>query len=226
MCGRFAQVIKHNYLKKYLDELANPELTIPINFNVAPTQAVGVIFPDGRRIIQDFMQWKLIPAWANDSSPYTIINSRIESITEKAVWRGLFRHKRCLIPANGFYEWHKETKQPYFIKLKDDEIMFMAGIFDIKMYPDGSPFPSFSILTKEANLQLSELHHRMPIIISNKELNSYLVNPNYQEVLNICNNHQTNELTIYPVSKAVNKTSNNYPALLNEYIKEDNLTLF
>ena len=109
MFRRFAQVIKHKYLKKYLDEIANPELTIPINFNVAPSQIVGVMFKDNGKIIQDFMSWKLVPAWANDSFKFNIINTRIESIEEKAVWRGLFRHKRCIIPATGFYEWHKKT---------------------------------------------------------------------------------------------------------------------
>ncbi len=226
MCGRFAQVIKHNYLKKYLDELANPEFTIPINFNVAPTQQVGLLFSDSKRIIQDFMQWKLIPAWANDSSPYNIINTRIESVQEKAVWRGLFRHKRCLIPANGFYEWHKETKEPYFIKLKEEELLFMAGIYDMKLYPDGSILASFSILTKEANAQISPIHHRMPIIVANSQLEDYIVNSDYQEVLKNCNTNQKSTFDIYPVSKAVNKTSNNYPELMQEYFKEENLTLF
>ncbi len=226
MCGRFAQVIKHNYLKKYLDELANPELTIPINFNVSPTQQACTIFSDSNKIIQDFMQWKLVPAWANDSSPYNIINTRLESITEKAVWRGLFRHKRCLIPVNGFYEWHKKTKQPYFIKSEDAELMFLAGIYDIKEFADGSLLPSFSILTKEANEQVSELHHRMPIILPYNQLEDYIINPNYQEVLTNCYTQKEKMLRIYPVSKAVNKTSNNYPELVNEYIIEDNLTLF
>lgn len=226
MCGRFAQVIQHNYLKKYIDELANPELTIPINFNVAPTQTVGVIFADSNKIIQDFMQWRLVPAWANLSSPYNIINTRIESIQEKPVWRGLFRHKRCLIPANGFYEWHKETKEPYFIKLKDEEIMFMAGIYDIKEYPDGSLFPTFSILTKDANREIAELHHRMPIVIPNRQLRDYISNPDYQEVLLNCHSNQADIFQIYPVSKAVNKVANNYPQLLTEYLKDDNLTLF
>lgn len=226
MCGRFAQVIKHNYLKKYLDELANPELTIPINFNVSPTQPVGVIFSDSNRLIQDFMYWKLVPSWANESSKYNIINTRIESIKEKAVWRGLFRHKRCLIPANGFYEWHKETKQPHFIKLNDDKLMFLAGIYDIKEYPDGSLLPSFSILTKDANEQISSLHHRMPIIIDNSQLDNYINNPDYQDVLNNCYTSQNKSLSIYPVSKAVNKTANNFAELMQEYFIEDNLTLF
>ena len=224
MCGRFAQVIKHKYLKKYLDELANPELTIPINFNVAPTQQVLVIFDYNKQLIQDFMQWKLVPAWANESSKYNIINTRIESIEEKPFWRGLFRHKRCLIPVNGFYEWHKDTKQPYFVKLVDDDLMFLAGIYDLKEIPDGSLLASFSILTKDANYEISNLHHRMPIIIQNKDLVSYINNSDYQEVLKYCNTSRDNILEFYPVSKAVNKTSNNYPELLD--IKEENLTLF
>lgn len=226
MCGRFAQVIKHNYLKKYLDGLANPEFTIPINFNVAPTHLVGAVFSEEKKLYQDFMQWRLVPSWAKESSKYNIINSRIESITEKPVFRGLFRQKRCLIPATGFYEWHKKTKEPHFIKLKNDELMFMAGIFDIKEYPDGSILPSFSILTKEANAQISPLHHRMPIVIANNQIEDYILNSDYREVLNFCHNSRENIFEIYPVSKAVNKPSSNYPELLKEYIKEDNLTLF
>ena len=226
MCGRFAQVIKHNYLKKYLDEISNPELTIPINFNVAPTQVVGVIFSEEKRIFQDFMYWKLVPAWANESTNYNIINTRIESISEKAVWQGLFRHKRCLVPANGFYEWHKETKQPYFIKLKDEELMFMAGIYDIKEYLDGSIHPSFSILTKEANEEISILHHRMPIVLPNNQIDDYICNSDYHQVLKNCDTPRENIFQIYPVSPAINKTKNNYPELLDKYIKEENLTLF
>jgi len=226
MCGRFAQVIKHNYLKKYLDEIANPELTIPINFNVAPTQFAGVIFWDNGQIIQDFMKWKLVPAWANDSFKYNIINTRIESIAEKPVWRGLFRHKRCVIPAQGFYEWHKTTKEPYFIKMNNEELMFMAGIFDVKASADGSLHPSFSILTQDANREIAEIHHRMPILIANNEISDYLCNSNYQEVLQKCYTSQNNICKIYPVSKAVNRVSNNYPELLDEYLEPNSVIEF
>lgn len=226
MCGRFAQVIKHNYLKKYLDEIANPELTIPINFNVSPSQyAVGILQFNGE-IIQDFMQWKLLPAWANPSSKFNIINTRIETITEKAYWRGLFRHKRCLIPITGFYEWHKETKEPHFIRLRDDEIMFLAGIYDIKESGDGSLHLSFSILTKAADEKISPLHHRMPIILSNNFLKTYIASSSYEEVLIYCHKTRSDNIEIYPVSKAVNKVSNNFPQLIDEYVKEDNLSLF
>ncbi len=226
MCGRFAQVIKHNYLKKYLDEIANPDLTIPINFNVAPTQYVGVIFQFDRQIIQDLMQWRLIPSWAENSSKYNIINTRIESVKEKAFWRGLFRHKRCLIPITGFYEWHKKTKQPFFIQDKSNELIFLAGIYDILNRNDGSLTASFSILTQEANSQISDIHHRMPISIDTRYLKDYLTNPDVEEVLINCDKSRNQVFDIYPVSKAVNRISNNSPDLLKAYIKEDNLTLF
>ncbi len=226
MCGRFAQVIKHKYLKKYLDEIANPELTIPINFNVSPAQEVGVIFKFDNQIIQDFMQWKLLPAWANESSKYNIINTRIESVKEKPYWRGLFRHKRCLIPVNGFYEWQKGTKQPYFIKSKNHDITFLAGIYDIKHYDNGSLKASFSILTRDANSEISVLHHRMPIVIPISNLKTYIESSDNEEVLINCDKERNNIFDIYPVSKAVNKTSNNYPELIEELIIEDNLTLF
>jgi putative SOS response-associated peptidase YedK len=226
MCGRFAQVIKHKYLKKYIDEIANPEMTIPINFNVSPSQYAGVVFKHDGAIIQDFMQWTLLAAWAKDSSKYKIINTRIESIKEKAYWRGLFQHKRCLIPVTGFYEWHKKTKQPYFIKSNKGDLVFLAGIYDITNYANGSLKATFSILTKDANSQISELHHRMPIILEDNELTTYLTSPDYKEVLIKCDNMSNDNLVMYPVSKAVNKTSNNYPSLIEEVILEENLSLF
>ena len=227
MCGRFAQVIKYSNLRKYLKELEQVELTIPINFNVAPTHNVGAIFNWENRTVCDLLHWQLTPSWSKSlDSKYKIINTRIESIIDKPIWRGLFQHKRCLIPANGFYEWDKSTKTPNYFYRKDNKLLFFAGIYDVWHSADGSFRISFSILTTDSNADMVDVHPRMPIIIENNNLSDYLNNKDFKGLINKIRLNEVSIIDKHVVSKAVNKVSNNYPKLIEPYIIEDNLSIF
>jgi putative SOS response-associated peptidase YedK len=122
MCGRFAQVVKHDQLKKLLDELkiANRDEQIAINFNVAPTQPIAAVIARGDSRLLTFFRWGLIPSWTQEiSTKYLMINVRADTILSKPTFKTALIRRRCLIPATGFYEWRQTDKQPFFITAAD-----------------------------------------------------------------------------------------------------------
>ena len=169
MCGRFVTIIPYEELKAIYD-LVESNLRIQPRFNVAPTQQVGVIrcCDEGNRNRLDFLKWGLIPSWSKDAkiAGHTI-NARSETVAEKPAFRHAIKYKRCIVPVNGFYEWSHTgaTKRPYFIHPADNVPMSLAGIWEQWKGPDGD-METFSILTTSANKLVSQLHDRMPVILS------------------------------------------------------------
>ncbi|HOV17036.1 MAG TPA: SOS response-associated peptidase [Candidatus Cloacimonadota bacterium] len=225
MCGRFAQIIKHNQLKKLMDELEirNKDEQIEINYNVAPSQPVGAVIYKGQDRFLTFFRWGLIPAWSKEpSSKFSLINVRAETILEKPTFKNALLRRRCLIPATGFYEWRKSDKQPFFIyrKGKDnasentsafDELLFFAGITEYWNGADGSYIQSCAIITTAANATILPLHDRMPVILT-PELTESWLREDYRDpaglkaLLKPCPDEW---IDIYPVSKMVSSTDNN-----------------
>ena len=149
------------------------ELTRPLDFrpryNLAPTQDAPIIVadPDGGRTAR-FMRWGLIPSWADDPAiGHRLINARAETAADKPAFRSAFRHRRCLIPADGFYEWHKAPggKTPHHIHLHDNTPFAFAGLWETWRSPDGSSLETFTILTTEPNELVKPLHNRMPVML-------------------------------------------------------------
>ncbi len=182
MCGRFAQVVKHDRLKKLLDELeiANRDQQIEINYNVSPTQAVAAVMakPEGR--ILSFFRWGLIPSWSAELPKFQMINIRSETILEKPTFRTGLLRRRCIVPANGFYEWRKPDKTPFLIYPQDKGLFYLAGIYDTWTGADGSYVPSLGIITTAPNSKMAALHDRMPVLLSPEELQTWL-NFNYTD---------------------------------------------
>ena len=213
MCGRFAQVIKYQDLKKMKDELKIKESSeqLELNYNVAPTNTVAaVVAKDGFRYL-GFFRWGFIPSWSKNIPQQALINVRSETILEKPSFKASFLRRRCLIPANGFYEWRKTDKQPFFIKAKGDNLLYLAGIYDSWYGPDGSFIPSLGIITTSANDYIQPLHKRMPLLL-NPSLYDTWLNPeaqNPQELQKLLQVPAELELEMYPVSKRVNKPENN-----------------
>lgn len=211
MCGRFAQVIKYDRLKKLIDELqiANRDVQIEINYNVAPTQAVAAVMPKAEGNILSFFRWGLIPSWSAEVPKFQMINIRSETILEKPTFKtGLIR-RRCLIPITGFYEWRKLDKQAFFIHGAQQDIIYLAGIYDTWTGADGSYVPSMGIITTEANAKMRQLHDRMPVIIGSDDLptwmsRSYMDQKGLFSILKAC---PDDFIDYYPVSSAVNKVS-------------------
>jgi len=218
MCGRFAQVIKHDQLQKLERELRLSHLSeqLEANFNVAPTQTVGAFVSQDSGRYLGFFRWGLIPSWSRELPKFELINARSESLMDKASFRGGLQRRRCLIPATGFYEWRKSDRQPFFIQAVSGDPLLMAGICDAWYGADGSYLPSLAIITMDANTAMQDLHQRMPVLFNFEQSLSWLdhkvqdPHPMQQLIMEASNL----DLEIYPVSKAVNSAKASGPLCL------------
>jgi len=165
LCGRFTFVVNlDDVIEQY--EL-NSVIDFPTRYNIAPTQDVFVVINDGKENRAGTMSWGLIPSWAKDKSMRSkMINARIETADEKPSFKRLMERRRCLILADSFYEWKpsESGKQPVRISIKDRDILAFAGLWD-RWVNDGEEIVTCTILTKDANEDLKDIHHRMPVIL-------------------------------------------------------------
>lgn len=176
MCSRYSLTSPPEAVRAYFN--AENEESFPPRYNIAPTQPVLIVRPDhgGRRILR-LVRWGLIPSWVKDPSGFsTLINARAESAAEKPSFRGAMRHKRCLIPADGFYEWVGKTgaKQPYLIRPAAGGPMAFAGLYEDWIGADGSELETMAILTIRANLMVGKVHDRMPAILPQSLFDAWL----------------------------------------------------
>lgn len=198
------------------------------NWNAAPSQQLPVlVLVDGELELQ-MMRWGLIPGWLKpgETPKVTPINARSETITEKPMFRNLIKRQRCIVPANGFYEW-KHTggkKQPYFIHRRDAPVMLFAGLFDYR-HDGGDEQGSYTILTGAPNRAMAEIHDRMPIMVDREDVPLWL-DPDIDEVGPLEHLFQPvadEEIEMYPVSTAVNNVRNNGPELIEPVAVQDGL---
>lgn len=178
MCGRFSLTTPTEGLGALFgfDELPN----LPPRYNVAPTQPVAAVKLAGRTPKPAFtlFRWGLIPSWAKDPAIGSrMINARAETVAEKPAFRAPFRRRRCLIPADGFYEWEKlpdGRKQPWRITLEGDVPFAFAGLWDDWLGADGSEVESCTIVTTNAAPSIAKIHHRMPVILDPADYGMWL----------------------------------------------------
>ncbi len=215
MCGRFALYSSFQAIKDYAD-LLNEIGELDANYNVTPGQEIPVITKQGEQNILKSCRWGLIPFWAKDEKiGYKLINTRSETIAEKPSFKYAFQKRRCLIPANGFYEWRRSDKQPFYINLKDRELFTFAGIWEIWKSSVGKQVFSCSIITTSANEILKDIHHRMPVILP-KEQEDIWLNDHRSEILQeLMTSYSSKEMLLHPVSLEVNSARSNYPELIN-----------
>lgn len=220
MCGRFAQVIKYDQLKKLSDELkiSDSSEQLELNYNLAPSQKVFAIVAKAELRYFGTFQWGLVPSWMKSLPEKPFINVRSETILEKPSFKASFIRRRCLIPAAGFYEWRAGDKQPFFIHAANGEPLLMAGIYDLWQGADGSYLPTLGIITTAADRFMQPLHHRMPLIPGREQLSAWLEPENIDpKILGVLlNPHNPPELKMYPVSRQVGSTKFNSPECLNE----------
>lgn len=183
-------------------------------YNIAPTQQVAAIraYPDGTLHL-DHLKWGLIPSWAKDPSIGSrMINARSETVAEKPAFRSALKHRRCIIPANGFYEWQSVggKKKPLYVRLKDKSPMMFAGLWDHWKSPDGIVIESCTILTTTSNDLIKPLHERMPVILDPKDIDLWLdlqmTDPERLEPL--FKPFPSGTMEMYPVSDTVNSPGN------------------
>jgi putative SOS response-associated peptidase YedK len=221
MCGRFTLTQPAYIAAKFeLDNFApvEPEFYEP-RFNVAPTQRIVVIpTVDGERVARR-MRWGLIPSWARDAKiGSSMINARAEGVATKPSFRNAFKSRRCLIPADGFYEWQPTPrgKQPYRIMLADGSMFAFAGLWERWRDPVTDEWiESCCIVTCEPNELAAKFHNRMPVIIGDADYDAWLTGTPDQ-ALELLKPYPAEEMRAYPVSARVNTPKDDLPELVAE----------
>jgi putative SOS response-associated peptidase YedK len=216
MCGRFTLAITPEQLREAFPWLEASQAPPP-RYNIAPSQPVAVIPNDGNRRL-DFFVWGLVPSWSKDPKiGDRMINARAETLAEKPSFRAAFRRRRCLIPANGFYEWkavpESKRKTPYYIQLKESKPFAFAGLWENWFAPDGSQLLSCAIITTRPNALMEAIHNRMPVILPEAAYETWL-SPNEagpDELLPLLAPYPAAEMQAYPVSTLVNSPANDLP---------------
>ena len=224
MCGRYSFVTAKQKIEKQLQIQINTELRT--SYNIAPTQFAPVIINDVEKPLKYF-NWGLIPHWSRDGKlSGKLINARKEGIASKPSFRMPIRQRRCLVPADSFYEWrpYGQKKMPYRIRMKDESIMMMAGIWD-EWKMGNQIVQSFSIITTTPNNDMELIHSRMPVIFSEKENQArWLSNKiDLNEVLEMIQTPADNLLHIYSVSELVNSVKSNSAQLHEEVLEPPTL---
>ena len=216
MCGRYRLSRRKQLIAEYFE--TESEVDWEPRYNVAPSQDVGIIRQDRSMPKRRFSRarWGLIPSWANDAKiGLSMINARAETVTNKPAFRDAFTSRRCLIPADGFYEWQRRggKKQPFYFGMHDDSLIAFAGLWDRWTDPTGTIIESCSILTTTANTMLANLHHRMPVILSKNTYDLWL-DPgfkNVKELEYLLVPFDSALMRCFPVSTRVNAVSNDDP---------------
>lgn len=215
MCGRFALVTPVTELKKRFS-IKHVSGDLQPRYNVAPGQMMPIIgMEDSEQMT--FAKWGLIPRWANDEKiGYKMINSRAETIFEKPSFRDAIHTQRCLVLADGFYEWDKkgDKKIPYYITLKNKEPFAFAGIS--AQWHDNTHFiHSFSIITTEANDLIGTIHDRMPVILEKNEEKQWLdVHMKDEQIAQFLDKYPDKEMSMYSISTLVNNPRNDLPDVM------------
>lgn len=230
VCGRYAATKDAATIADFFHAeelpLASPQMPRIPNYNVTPTSEVFVVLEqdDTRRV--DVARWGLIPSWSKDASRASrMINARSETVADKPAYRSAFRKRRCLVPADGYYEWQarpEHPKQPFFIHDEQSGPLAFAGLYEDWDGPDGA-VRSCTICTMDAQGPLARIHDRMPVVVPQGEWANWL-NPGTQDpeelLERLVNQAGAGALVAYPVSTQVNKPANNGPQLLTPVAAE------
>lgn len=222
MCGRFTLTVDASELLEQFPWINIPQGSLKPRYNIAPTQPVAVLPNDGNQRL-DYFIWGLIPSWADDPKiGNRLINARSETLAEKPSFRTAYRRRRCLIFADGFYEWKQlkgeDQKTPFFIFRDGKRPFAFAGLWEIWHDPDGSEVRSCTIITTEPNEVVERLHNRMPVILTEDAYQAW-VNPEEvdpSELQGYLKPYPGDDLQAYPVSRAVNNPSSDQPELIQK----------
>jgi putative SOS response-associated peptidase YedK len=218
MCGRF---VVFSSLEEIREAFAVQQVRYQVepSYNVAPTQSVAVVVQREGVNTLEKMRWGLIPAWAKDPAIGSrMINARAETVGEKPSFKRPLKDRRCLVVADGFYEWQKtgQAKIPMFIRLKSGQPFGFAGLYDVWTSPEGEATASCTIITTSANDLMQPIHDRMPVILPKSQESTWL-NPAIQraaDVLPLLVPYSAADMEAYAVSRMVNSPENNSPDLI------------
>lgn len=219
MCGRYSITTAPEALRR-LFKFAGPTPNLPSRYNVAPTQDAPVVrlnkARDGRELVM--LRWGLVPYWAKDpKSGYRMINARAETVASKPAFREAFARRRCLVPADGFFEWKKlgARKQPYYITQKSGEPFAFAGLWEYWRSPEGEPLQTFTIIVGEPNEAVAPIHERMPVILDENGVDRWLdPSAEPEELQALLKPLPAEQVQLTPVSTRVNDPDNDDPACI------------
>ena len=216
MCGRYTLRTPVDTLAEQFDLDEYPS-SLTASYNIAPTQEVATVVEEDDKRKLEMFHWGLIPSWAKDPQiGNRMINARAETVDEKPSFRSAFKARRCLILADGFYEWQKADngKQPFYIHMKDGSPFAFAGLWET--WKNGEELRSCAIITTDANDLMNEIHHRMPVVLHPENYGVWL-DPDFDEkdpLKDFLKPFPSEEMEAYMVSRRVNKPSNNEPSVV------------
>jgi len=220
MCGRYSQQQSAEVIAQAFQVNNVPPLKP--RYNIAPTQSVATILQSAKTRQFKMLHWGLIPSWAKDTKISSkLINARAETVAEKPSFRSAFQKRRCLILADGFYEWQQQEdkqKQPFYFRMSDQSPFVFAGLWEHWNEKEtGETIESCTIITTEPNELMKSVHNRMPVILEPKDYDLWL-DPEVKksELLQpLLKPYPPEEMTVFAVSKAVNKPSNDTAECIN-----------
>ena len=225
MCGRYVITSPPAAIRALFGYAEQPNF--PARYNVAPTQPIPIVrLADAQRHFA-LMRWGLIPAWVKDPKTFSLlINARAESVLDKPAFRNAMRRRRCLIPADGFYEW-RETggrKQAFFVRRKDGAPFAFAGLYETWTGPNGEELDTAAIVTTNANRTLSVIHDRMPVILPVEAFDLWLdcAKVDGPTATALLVPARDDAMEAYQVSPAVNRVANDTAALITPYVEPAN----
>lgn len=217
MCGRFALINSPDEVQEFLATLELEDF--PARYNIAPTQPIGIVrLVDGKRHFA-LVRWGLLPSWVKDPKAFSlIINARGEGAAAKPAFRAAMKRRRCLIPADGFYEWKAGAprKQPYYIHAKSGAPLVFAGLWETWTGPNGEEMDTAAIVTTAANKTVADIHDRMPVMLSPDQFELWLDSDRVRdrEAAEILKPLPDDAVEAHPVSHAVNHVANDNPELV------------
>lgn len=220
MCGRFTLTVDGEVVQSIFGLEAAPANHTP-RYNIAPSQAVNVITNTQPKTLTQ-IQWGLVPSWAKQPDFNAgMINARSETAHEKPTFRDAMRSRRCLIPADGWYEWGRD-KTPMYIHMPDHEVFAFAGLWEMWRGANGQTVTTCAILTTDATEQLRDVHHRMPVVLRRDEYDTWLHERQPDKRRDLLRSYTDKPFEVYAVSKQVNKPANDTPDNIMPY--NDGLT--
>lgn len=218
MCGRFTL---YSPLQEIVERfnVAEWKVSFEPRYNIAPSQQVLAVVSDGEKNRMGYLKWGFIPRWSKEPSiGHNMINARAETLAEKPSFRHAYQKRRCLIIADGFYEWKKEQdrKVPMYIQLNNQKPFAFAGLWERWISSEGEDVTTCTIVTTKANEFMIPIHHRMPVILTREQesvwLDRKITDPH---ILNhLLQPIASEEMTAYPVSTLVNSPKNDHASLI------------
>ena len=217
MCGRYTVIASPEVLRALFGYAEQPNF--PPRYNVAPTQPIAIVrLMNGKRQFA-LVRWGLLPSWAKDPKAFSLlINARGETVTEKPAYKAAMKRRRCLIPADGFYEWKAagHRKQPYYVRAKSGTPLAFAGLWETWTGPNGEELETAAIVTTDANQTLAPIYDRMPVVIAPEQFDLWLGGPDEDTAAAsaLIRPAPDDLLEAIPVSSDVNRVANDNPKLI------------